>query len=636
TSTLDEEEMEPGARVRIGDVNEWLTKFVDPLIGTRGGGNVFPGPCLPFGVVKVGFDTNQLEENNSGSNGKITGISLELKISSLIIGVPQYGIISQFPMTISSLEDINLNDYGSSRTFEIFKVGYSKFGLESYDTVVELTATRRTGFHRYTFPKGKKDNARVILDLSNVINGVDGNWMKYNGGIITSVSTTQIKGFGRYSSAWSSSPEYDVYFCSQFKTPAKSFATFWSNEIYPDSTYQVGVNSIGAILTFDTSKENVILSRVGISFISAEVACRNAEMEVGEDWDFEKIREKAEASWEVELEKVEIHGGTKEMKKIFYSGLYRSMQKRVVDIARSLIDTYHNEGFMPDGRSGMYNSISRGGSNGDMVLSELFLKKLGKGKINWELGYKAMLKNAFAEPWFRGSNEGRLLVRFYKIYGYIPLITPPEYEIRYREQGVCSKTMEYASVKGFISPINLNGERVESLDNFFKTSKYIAFYDGSSWEYSLNVPHGGPKEFEKRLDLTFSSKSYDNDYFNIKNVPSLFHPNLYHYIGKQYKSIHVIRDIMKKKFGSGRDGLPAKNLTERNIYIQSAKLNNRVLRNTWFRHSEIAKGGILELEMGGEVSKNWGVLEDENERKAGFGEWFSNVKTSPPPSLSDI
>ncbi|CAG8661581.1 1366_t:CDS:2, partial [Acaulospora morrowiae] len=106
---------------RIKDRNEWLTKFVDPLIGTDGGGNVFPGPCLPFGVVKVGFDIDDAEDNNSGygSRGKITGIS-HLHLSGTK-GVPQYGLISQLPIVSPSIDEISLNDYGSSRSFETFK-----------------------------------------------------------------------------------------------------------------------------------------------------------------------------------------------------------------------------------------------------------------------------------------------------------------------------------------------------------------------------------------------------------------------------------------------------------------------------------------------------------------------------------
>ncbi|CAG8818231.1 8489_t:CDS:2, partial [Cetraspora pellucida] len=46
-----------------------VTKFVDPLIGTQNAkkeGHVFPNLCLPYGVVKVGFDTDNLKDNQGG------------------------------------------------------------------------------------------------------------------------------------------------------------------------------------------------------------------------------------------------------------------------------------------------------------------------------------------------------------------------------------------------------------------------------------------------------------------------------------------------------------------------------------------------------------------------------------------
>ncbi|CAG8506366.1 3388_t:CDS:2, partial [Racocetra fulgida] len=67
---------------------------------------------------------------------------------------------------------------------------------------------------------------------------------------------------------------------------------------------------------------------------------------------------------------------------------------------------------------------------------------------------------------------------------------------------------------------------------------------------------GGSKEFESHLDKTFADKSYQSGYYNIGNEPDFFHICLYHFIGKQYKSVKVIRDILKTKFGSGQDGIP--------------------------------------------------------------------------------
>src|SRR6266511_1058654 len=70
---------------------------------------------------------------------------------------------------------------------------------------------------------------------------------------------------------------------------------------------------------------------------------------------------------------------------------------------------------------------------------------------------------------------------------------------------------------------------------------------------------GGKRNFEKRLDKSFS-KGYFSDYYrlssNSRNEPNLFLPCLYHYINKQYKSVEVIRDIIKKHFNNyDRDNL---------------------------------------------------------------------------------
>ncbi|CAG8737273.1 12420_t:CDS:2, partial [Cetraspora pellucida] len=117
-----------------------VTGFVDPLIGTAKDGHVFPGPCLPFGVVKVGFDVEGLDSNGGYTvSGRITGIS-HLHVSGTG-GEPKYGVISQFPVVDKPDEKISIEDYYSDRSLEHFEVGYSKFGLKRYNIMVELTAS---------------------------------------------------------------------------------------------------------------------------------------------------------------------------------------------------------------------------------------------------------------------------------------------------------------------------------------------------------------------------------------------------------------------------------------------------------------------------------------------------------------
>ncbi|CAG8446786.1 2939_t:CDS:10, partial [Dentiscutata heterogama] len=648
-------------------------KFVNTLIGTAKDGHVFPGPCHPFGVVKLGFDTDNIDDYNAGytTNGNITGIS-HLHVSGTG-GEPKYGVISQFPVIDSSEDPLNIYHYSSERSFEQFEVGYSKFGLKRYNITVELTANRRTGLHRYTFPSFK-NKTKVIIDLSHSLT---------------------VPGF---SGGWNKGGPYVVYFCSQFNTNAIEFKTWKSQKAeliheHFDRNYFSDIS--GVILTFNVTENPVIISRVGISFISADQACKSAESEIP-NWDFETTKQEAVKAWQTELEKIYVEGGTDDLKTIFYSSLYRTMiipkihdcksrtsnplftlfqQERAVEIVRSLIDIYKNEGFMPDGRSGLANGITQGGSNADMVVAETYLKKLGTNVIDWDLAYEALIKDAEVDPNGSGLFEGRLSLSSYIKYGYIPIYGNIRTQYAYSP---CSRTIEYSAndysislvakdkyddymkykkrarnwenlwhsnktfngTKGFIIPKYKNGTFYTEMNVLETYGGDYVFYEGSSWEYSLDIPFG--------------------------NEPDFFHACLYHFIGKQYKSVDVIRDILRTKFGSGQDGIPgnddsgamgswfafnaigiyplagtdiylinspnfdrvtinlslritftilANNLTADNHinpYVQNVKINGINWRKTWFRHSDIANGAIMELVMGPKPSKVWGVI-DENE-----------------------
>lgn len=51
------------------------------------------------------------------------------------------------------------------------------------------------------------------------------------------------------------------------------------------------------------------------------------------------------------------------------------------------------------------------------------------------------------------------------------------------------------------------------------------------------------------------------------------------------------------------------NNSEENMYIQKAALNGEPLENCWFYHSDFAKGGLLEIWLGPQPNKKWGVKE---------------------------
>ena len=63
-----------------------------------------------------------------------------------------------------------------------------------------------------------------------------------------------------------------------------------------------------------------------------------------------------------------------------------------------------------------------------------------------------------------------------------------------------------------------------------------------------------------------------------------------------------------QQYGRGKSfSIEAPNVSRDNKYVQSAKLNGKVLNSFKFPASELLKGGTLVLEMGPEPNINWGI-----------------------------
>lgn len=147
--------------------------------------------------------------------------------------------------------------------------------------------------------------------------------------------------------------------------------------------------------------------------------------------------------------------------------------------------------------------------------------------------------------------------------------------------------------------------------------------------------------------------------FSMANEPSLHIPYLYNYAGQPWKTQKRIRTLLNQWFRNDVMGVPgdedgggmsafvvfsqmgfypvtpgsptynigspvftdvkvdlgngntfevkANNASPKNKYVQSARLNGEVLNQPWFNHSDIAQGGLLELEMGPKANKEWGT-----------------------------
>lgn len=382
---------------------------------------------------------------------------------------------------------------------------------------------------------------------------------------------------------------------------------------------------------------------------------------------------------------------------------------RQVAIVNALLNIYQRDGYMPDARSGNCNGRTQGGSNAEVLIADAYAK--GLPGINYSLALEAMLKDAEVPPGGNEEKEGRGGLTDYNSLGYVSTnyVRAGNRTIEYSYDDYClamvakglNRKGEYNryikqadnwqnlwrpisdhGANGFIMPKDAAGKWVDSFqcavsngrisytpyDNPLAQDWPICvcwwcgfFYEASSWEYSLSVPHdvaalirksGGAAAFKNRLDTLF-----DNNFYNVGNEPSFLTPNLYHWINRPDLSSARIRQIIQKNYNSSRSGIPgnddsgamsswlafhmmgfypnagqsyylinapfirqtiihlengkqftvkANNFGEKNIFIRSATLNGKPYDLSWIEHKDIASGGELILEMGATPS-SWGT-----------------------------
>ena len=306
------------------------SQYVNPLIGSEGpfeglafgGGDIFVGGALPFGVVKLGIDTYETNVSFSTINGGYTPKGLVTAVSMMhesgTGGPAKYGIIPQMPLTtLHGIDILNNRTYWQKRVGQdVAKVGYYSTKLES-GVEIELSASRHSGIMQYNFPKGEK---HVLVDISHYLpsetsSGGIGQW--FNGGEIHLQPGGKIyTGWGAYGGGFSNSAPMTTYFCGEFEEAPDQAQTFkgrntdpmvrvhtWSDGPVPHPTYgNISEKSgpmtdrIGAVFSWSESSKQSIKSRVGISMISAEKACAYKNQEIT-SWNVNDIADAAVKEW---------------------------------------------------------------------------------------------------------------------------------------------------------------------------------------------------------------------------------------------------------------------------------------------------------------------------------------------------
>ena len=296
-----------------------FTRWVNPFIGTGSHGHTFPGATLPFGMVQVSPDTRI--DNWDGSSGYHYSDNIIYGFSHTHLsgtGIPD-GCDILFMPTQSHIhappakpDDKDVKPWGAkfSHANEKAEPGYYSVKLDDDNILVELTSTKRVGFHRYTFSRNW--DTVVRLDL---------NWRdKRLDSDIRIVNDTTVEGF-RTSSSWAK--KQTVYFVAQFSRPFR-FRTKDALVSESTSLSREDQKFAWSDFPFNVGQNESLLLKVAISYVSIEGARKNLEAELPH-WDFDKVRADAKTAWNKELSKIEVSGGTDEQTTNFYTALYHTM-----------------------------------------------------------------------------------------------------------------------------------------------------------------------------------------------------------------------------------------------------------------------------------------------------------------------
>ena len=521
-------------------------------------------------------------------------------------GIGDLGDVAFLPVTDGNQKEIKF-----SHDNENVRPGYYAVKLQQPNVWVELTATQRAGFQRYTFGADAQQ-AQLVLDLKQGIG-----WDAAKDFNVDNTTATTVAGH-RFSKGWAN--DQKAFFFAEFSQP-------------------VTVKPLGAgrwlITAADVTKP--LLVKTGLSAVSAENAKLNLEKEIP-GWDFRQVVADADAAWNKELAKVNIETSDSTSRRIFYTAMYHTMTAPSVfsdvngqyrgadgkvydgnftnyttlslwdtyraahplmtmihtdmlpDMASTFINIYRQQGKLPVWHLMGNETNCMVGNPGIPVLADMVLKGYVKDK---EGAYEAMKKSAMLDE--RGLG-------LLKKHGYLPYDKEPTKE-------TVAKGMEYALADACVAKVARMLGKKEDAKYFENRSKaYSKYFDketgfmrglgsdgkfrvpfnpfaaehreddyteGNAWQYTWLVPHdvhglvklfGNEKKFVTKLDSLFivTGEMGDNASPDISgligqyahgNEPSHHVLYMYNYVGQPWKAARLLRQTLDEMYKDDFDGL---------------------------------------------------------------------------------
>jgi len=292
--------------------------LVNPYIETnRGRYFFFVTGGRPFGMVGAAPHTRNKNQNGGGYNYN----------ENEILG---FGQIHNWMMSgleiMPTTQHINpiLGEQGWKSAFshddEVVQPGYQRAFLRDYKTWVELTATQRVSFYKFTYTEDAK--VQVIANLGGYI----GNSIMANAAM-QKVNNREVEGsfssVGRY---WGGPKDVKVYFVIRFDKPFTSLRGWRGSAITEDVSTMQG-DSAGVAALYDVKAGDQLQMKIGISYTSIKNARRNLDQECA-TWDFKNVKDESRAIWNDWLGRMSVEGGSADQRVKFYTDLWHVLLGR--------------------------------------------------------------------------------------------------------------------------------------------------------------------------------------------------------------------------------------------------------------------------------------------------------------------
>lgn len=280
--------------------------MVNPLTGTAvtglASGYLYPGATYPFGMVQftpsyfakcAGFVINQLSGGGCDHMGNFPTF-------------PVRGRLEASPDRIRNFRIALSEESGHAGYYE---------AMVQDDIKAMLTVTKRTGMAQYVFPEGD-ETGTVIIGAGLAATPIQQAAVAITG-------PGRCEGYATGGSFCGYPTPYKVYFVAEFDTDAVEVGTWKGEDLRYGGSFAEGEDS-GVYFTFDLSESRTVRYKIGVSYVSVENARLNLETE-NPGWDFEGIKNAAEAEWNSVLGKIEVEGSNEDRMEQFYTHLYRSL-----------------------------------------------------------------------------------------------------------------------------------------------------------------------------------------------------------------------------------------------------------------------------------------------------------------------